>query len=279
MSNSAVAYKYRVHRSDTLSRFAVRAMSSASVVIQTKLNPTVLSFFRSLNEIEYSANIKFDTLKPFGDDIARNPLVYRNCRRYYERPNKIVWTSDDGHEHDIVNIVRVDGGFGEGNAEAKISTKFKIYKEKFSLPSASDSEQQKQYYSLTGSIELPVNNVVCDKFKKSFKKMLYITYWHLLIDDRFVFRVAFRENAINEEIQCNIECETQSITRKTFVEYFQLLKSHYIQQNENMQTIEPWSRLMMGDMSLSPNICVISKERANAIDSQFITETLDGKLL
>lgn len=236
-------------------------------VIKGKLNPTVLSFFRSLNEIEYSGNIEFDTLKPFGDDIIQNPLVYKNTRRYYERPEKIVWTSDDGYKHDIVNVVRVDGD----DDNSKISTKFKIYKEKFQ--SVSDDEHQS--YSFTGSIELPVEGVSGNQFKKPFKKMLYITYWHLLINDRFVFRVAFREDALNEKIQCNIECETQTITREQFVEIFQLLKSHYIYQNENMQTIEPWG---IDDTSSMLSVRIISRERANELDSEFTTEDLDGEL-
>lgn len=242
--------------------------------IKDKLHPSVLSFFRSLNEIEYSANIKFDTLKPFGDDIEQNSLVYKNCRRYYERPNKIFWTSDNGYKHGIVNVVRVDG---QDDDDIKISTKFKIYKETFRFPSDDDDDDDTgNVYSFTGSIELPVDYVTADCFKKLFKKMLYITYWHLLINNRFVFRVAFRENAINEKIQCNIECETQSITREEFVECFEMLRAHYIYQNENMQTIEPWG---IGDVPSKWSVCVISQERANEIDSRFIVDTIDGKLL
>lgn len=240
-------------------------------VIKAKLNPTVLSFFRSFNEIEYSGNIKFATLKPFGDDIVKNPLVYKNCRRYYERPDKIAWLSDDNHKHSITNVVRVDN---DDDDNISVSTKFKIYKETFNYPSVSDVEQ-KQRYSFTGSIELPVRNVDCKRFKGPFKKMLYITYWHLLIDERLVFRVAFRENALNESIHCNIECETQAITRREFVECFQLLKSHYIYQNENMRTIEPWA---IDDVPSKLSVRVISREEANELDSRFIDEKFDGKL-
>lgn len=230
-------------------------------VIRMKLHPTVLSFFRSLNEIEYSGNIKFDTLRPFGNDIVKDPYVYKNCRRYYERPEKIVWLSDNGYKHDIVNIVRIDG-----DEDPKITTKFKIYKEHFVC------QECEQRYSFTGSIELPVEN--CDRrLTKPFTKMLYITYWYLLIDDRFVFRVAFRKNAINEKIRCNIECETQSITREKFVDYFQLLKSHYIYQNENMGTIEP---LCADRLPSAPSISVISQEQANTVDGQFVDESLGG---
>lgn len=272
--------------SDTAATAVVTTTTTSTTmdVIREKLNPTVLSFFRSLNEIEYSANIEFETLKPFGD-VSNDSCVYKNRRRYYERPEKIAWRSDDGHTHKIVNIVRVDGFFGDddndndenGNREPIITTKFKIYKEKFRGSVANEGTEQQstddQTYSFTGSIELPVSNVDVGLFKKPFKKMLHITYWHLLINDKYVFRVAFRENVISGRIQCNIECETQSITRQEFVEYFQMLKAHYVYQNVWMSTIEPWG---CESEPSKHSVRVISKEQANDIDSQFEFQPLDG---
>lgn len=205
-----------------------------------------LNLIAYCNEIEYSANINFEMVKPISSNTT---YVYENKRSYYERPNKIIYGD---HDHcQIVNVIRVDG-----NEEPyEISTKFKVYKEKF--------ECNEQKYSYTKSIELPTNDIDIKKMNKPCQKTLSIIYWHLLVDNIYVFRVAFRYNDIDKTTQCNVECETQSITREKFVRVFEFIKDHYVRQNATQTIIEPSS---IEESSAEISIRIMTREVANVID-------------
>lgn len=218
-----------------------------------KLHPTVLSFFQSLNEIEYSGNIEFDSLRPF----TNCPFIYTNVRRYYKRPSKVVWRSDDGVSHDIEHIIRVDG---YNHTDRHVTSKFKVYKEKF--------EVNGQRYSFTGSIESTMDNSRVDNIIKPHSKMSEITFWHLSVLDKYVFRVAFHRNVDSNCVRCNIECETP-IAREEFVSIFEFLKNDYIYQNDTQQTIDPMPNLACGYK-------LISIDEANTIDSP-PTTIMNGK--
>lgn len=258
-------------------------------IVNANVHPSVLAFFKNLNEIEYSGDIKFDTLKPF----AENPLIYNNTRKYYQRPEKIVWKSDDGYEHKIINVVRIDGR----EAPFYITTKFKIYQEKFM-----DYERK---FKLTGSIEVPINKddyddnydndylIDVSRIVKPYKKCLDITFWHLLVNNKYIFRVAFRkkinDHDVNDEldstIECNIECETPWINRQDFTKIFCALEHYYVAQNDKFDSIEPWKTeddnadagysILTSSLDLD-SVKLVSSQEASDWDNSFGNVILDG---
>lgn len=225
-------------------------MESSLEIVKSYLSPNILNFFGFFNEIEYSGNYEFSTLRPF----CENSLIYHNTRRYYKRPHPIHIDLD----YNIQNIIRIDGG-NEKNDDYQVSSKFKILKKKFI--------EYDQEFSLTASIEIPVkydHNV--SKITKPHTKCLTFTFWHLLIDDKFIFRVAFRENEKTKKIHCNIECETQTITKSEFIRIFDELIDHYVEQNENFDVISPW----LDDLAQATStldVKIVDVETANKFDA------------
>lgn len=217
------------------------------IFLKNKDGNCTMDIFK-VNEIEYSGDISFGNLKPFIED---EKMIYFNKRTYYKRPWKCCLKTEFDLDVKIENIVRVDNS-------SIITSKFKIYKEKFL------ENCQKFKYTLSLEVSLNVDDVNLDKITKPCTKNYDITYWHLLVDDQFIFRVAFRQiEGRKDEALCNVECETQTITRNEFTVIFEKIKDQYKKQlqDESLEFLHPW----IAEYS-TLKVEVVTKDMASEID-------------
>ncbi|AYP97915.1 GrBNV gp43-like protein-like protein [Mauternbach virus] len=257
----------RVNKSNDLIEY-INQIPTIDTLLLNKNMTGNYSHFGYLNEVEYSANIKCVDLR-FPDDDFR---ILKKLRYYFENMqilyidgkkistdylecepkdsdrHKAIPTNDDevGNDGDVednadgeetvyiphkdatcssiqVNVVtRLDY---ENDKLSEVTAKLKVVNEKFIYDGCR--------YSLTGSIEVPLDEFKIDRMPLVFYRKRYFCYWYMSLHvpnymEPFIFRIAFRnEKSYDCSVQtCNIECENM-INGVEFIKCFDLLFKYY----------------------------------------------------
>lgn len=188
--------------------------------------------FGPLNEIEYSANIKFKNVIVHSEVehvLSRVRYYFKNTIRLYYDNSKLSTAYFDGcREFDGNIFTRVDY-FNDTDSIPEISTsKLKLARTKFNYRDVT--------YSLTGSIEIEFPELARAMIGQPthFSCRREFIYWIIQLTVRdeqtFMFRIAFRrKDTKNGKYECNIECE-DAICGSDFITCFDLLSKYYKRQ-------------------------------------------------
>ncbi|ATZ81575.1 GrBNV_gp43-like protein [Drosophila innubila nudivirus] len=240
----------RINKSNGLVEY-INQIPTIDTLLLNKNMTVDCSRFGYLNEVEYSANIKCVDLRfPYDDSriLMKIRYYFENLQTIFINENQIStdylicdnnndngddddYDGGDNHIDSVVSncssfranvVTRLDY---ENGALSEVTAKFKVVTEKFIYDNCR--------YSLTGSIEVPMDELKTESMPIKYSRKRYFRYWNISLNvpkyiKPFIFRIAFRnEKSCDDSIQtCNIECE-DLINGVEFIKCFDLLFKYY----------------------------------------------------
>jgi len=231
----------RINKSNGLVEY-INQIPTIDTLLLNKNMTVDCSRFGYLNEVEYSANIKCVDLRFPCDDsriLMKIRYYFEDLQTIFVNENQISTDylicdngGDDDDEFDSfasncsrfrANVVtRLDYENGD---LSEVTAKFKVVTEKFIYDNCR--------YSLTGSIEVPMDELKTESMPIKYSRKRYFRYWNMSLNlpnykKPFIFRIAFRnEKSCDDSLQtCNIECE-DAINGVEFIKCFDLLFKYY----------------------------------------------------